>query len=87
MNGVIESDYKSSDFQFCLPNIGYFYFVRKEGIKKGRVYKIPNLADENYAQQIIEKTEDEADYEIIKFKISEKLKKKVKERTRGKYEQ
>ena len=85
LNGVIESNYKSSDLEFVLPNIGTFYFVKKEGRKEKRIYKLPDLSDENYKQQIIEKEGDGLDYEIIRFRINKSLKKKVKELTKEKW--
>lgn len=86
LNGVIESSYKSSDLEFCLPNIGTFYFVKKKGRKGKKTYKLPNLLDKDYKQQIIEKEGDGLDYEIIKFRISKNIKNKVKEASKEKWQ-
>ena len=58
LNGVIESNYKSSNLEFVLPNIGIFYFVKKKGKTGKKIYKLPDLTDKDYKQQIIEKEGD-----------------------------
>ena len=79
--GLVNNEHKSDKIELCLPKIGKFYFIKKKGNKKGTKFKLPDLTDENYTQQIVEIQEDEPDYELIKFKINKEFKERVRKVT------
>lgn len=78
---IICSDYVPKDITITFPKIGHFYFVKKNGRKKGTQYQIPKYFGSKELKTIVLE-EDEPDTLRLSFKVSGTLNNKLKERNK-----
>lgn len=77
ISNLVESEFFDLDTEITLPQIGRFYFIKKNGKKSGSTYKIPQGHD------IITKTveKDRPDYFILNLRFYKKFMNHIKKET------